>query len=173
MYICTTVLPKLHSHFKYTQLVGLCKSFHLSLSQPFCKMCVCMCTHTHVCARVCVRYILGTVHTFTVCRTASVVDIEGPPCCTAQSAGSGGEDGAPAAANRAVKEAKAKYKHILGDRCAVLVTGGASTGAAVKEFLQNVMTVLTIDGYGTTEVCVCVRACVCVCVCVCVFSMAL
>ena len=122
-------------------------------------------THTHTClygvtCHVCVRYIQGTVHTFTVCRTASVVDTEGPPCCTAQRVGSGGEDGAPAAANRAVKEAKAKYKHILGDRCAVLVTGGASTGAAVKEFLQNVMTVLTIDGYGTTEVCVCVCVCV-------------
>ena len=101
---------------------------------------------------------------------------ERSPCYNTQSVGSGHEDEALTAATRAVKGANAKYSRILGDRCAVLVTGGAPTGPAVKEFLQNVMTVLTIDGYGTTEVCVCVcvcvracvRACVCMCVCVCV-----
>ena len=69
-----------------------------------------------------------------------------------------------------MKEADAKYRHVLGDRCAILVTGGAPTGHAVKEFLQNVVTVLTIDGYGTTEVGVvgvcqfvyCTYVCICV-----------
>eukprot|EP00117_Sycon_ciliatum_P033714 scpid16589/ scgid4229/ Long chain acyl-CoA synthetase 2; Protein Botrytis resistant 1; Protein LATERAL ROOT DEVELOPMENT 2 len=45
-----------------------------------------------------------------------------------------------------------RFKTVLGRRAVILVTGGASTGAAVLKFMRSVLVGMVVDGYGATEV---------------------
>lgn len=57
------------------------------------------------------------------------------------------------AQSRAVSMTSSLFRHILGDRCNVIVTSGGPVSQAVRDFLQNVTEARVRDRYGTTEVC--------------------
>lgn len=55
--------------------------------------------------------------------------------------------------SQAVSVASLVFRHILGNRCSVVVSTGGSVSLTVTEFLQNVTKAKIRDRYGTTEVC--------------------